>query len=113
MADGTKKNKNDIWISNPGEWVMYGFNSDPEPLGFYFKPSAVKALGDNVVYTARFPLKSASPTAQQGASFLATYDDDRTALDCKKSAFVLIERTIYGKSGEGPYLTLNGVIRSP
>jgi hypothetical protein len=76
--------KDDIWKSSPGEWVMYAFDVQ---LVFYFKPSSVKIVGDSVLYTARFPLKS-NLTVQSNKEFpQAAYEDDTSVIDCKKIRF--------------------------
>ena len=58
----------------------------------------MKALGDKVVYTARYPSKPSNMTVQSEKS--VAYEDDITVLDCKKSLWAMAERTNYNKSGE-------------
>ena len=95
--DVTKQN--DLWRASPGEWVLYAV--DNIPVGYYFKPSAVKAFGDRVVYTSRFILKSfASNASPENTSPVAAYQEDVIALDCQKSVFATAETTIYNKSGD-------------
>ena len=55
--------QNLIWSSLPGEWVMYAF--DTKPVAYYFKPSSIKVFGDQVAYTARWPVNTDAPPAPQ------------------------------------------------
>ena len=93
--------QNDIWSSTPGEWVFYAF--DKQPNAYYFKPNSVKAFGDKVVYTDRFPLKSTNTSPQADKSSLSqepAYEDDTIVLDCKKPIFANADKTVYNKNGE-------------
>ena len=95
--DVTKQS--DLWSASPGEWVLFAV--DNIPVGYYFKPSAVKAFGDRVVYTTRFILKSfASNVSPENTSPVAAYQEDVIALDCQQSVFATAETTIYNKSGD-------------
>jgi TIR domain len=85
--------QNGLWKSRPGEWVMYAI--DKGPVAYFLKPSSIKAFGDSVAYTARYPSYPAPQSSAQGA-----YKDETTVLDCKKSVFLMTERTIYNSAGE-------------
>ena len=90
---------NEIWKANPGEWVLYEVGTQPV-VPYYFNPASVEKLGDKVVYTARFPIKSTTPTAAPGKVLSqAAYQDDKTVFDCKQSFFGMSETTTYDKSG--------------
>lgn len=91
--------QNEFWNSTPGEWVLFAI--DQKPVAYYFKPSSVRSFADRVVYTARFPLKSYNTTAPPDSTAPhGTFEDDSTAIDCKKNLTTLAERTIYNNSGE-------------
>jgi TIR domain len=91
--------QNGVWVSKPGEWVM--FAADNNPVAYYFDPSTLKVIGDRITYTARNPVvpnnANGSPTTTlaQGA-----YQDERTVMDCKKSMATTTERTIYNSKSE-------------
>jgi hypothetical protein len=90
--------QNGVWKSNPGEWVMYAVDQNPE--AYFYKPSSVKVFGDDAAYTARYPLKSSVGTSSDQASTQGVYEDNLTVVDCKKSTSLLAEWTIYNKSGD-------------
>lgn len=89
----------DLWVSNPDEWVLFAVGTNPIAT-YYFKPSSVKMIGEKVSYATRFPLVDKISKAPQNEKFSATYEDDITVLDCKKSTWSLAERTEYSKSGK-------------
>jgi hypothetical protein len=89
--------QHELWVSRPGEWILYAVNNQAVP--YYFQPSSVRTLGDAVVYTARFPLRTTLEPVDNTFP-QAMYEDDTTVLDCKSLAFALTERTIYSKSGQ-------------
>jgi TIR domain-containing protein len=91
--------QNAIWNSRPGEWIMYAF--DQAPVAYFIKPSSLKVFGDSVAYTARYPLHSTvSGAASSQGTGQGTYEDMTQVLDCKKSVFVMTERTVYNSAGE-------------
>ena len=81
--------------SDPGKWVMFAI--DKLPVAYYFDPASVKTVGDEVTYTARFPLKSANASAS--AAPQGAYQDQTDVIECKKSISFTLERTIYDKTG--------------
>jgi hypothetical protein len=85
--------ENGIWISSPGEWVLYGADKN---VAYYFKPSEVGKRGDYAVITTRFPFKPPEPN---NTGPLGAYQEDRIIFDCKKLLFAIPERTIYNKAG--------------
>jgi hypothetical protein len=88
----------EFWPSKPGEWVLYAV--DQQPIAYYFKPSSLQASGDRVTFTARYPSKSLLSNSPENMSSHAAYEDDTTVLDCKRTLSLLMEKTIYNKSGE-------------
>ena len=96
-TDNTKLN--DLWIVKPGEWVLFAF--DQKPVAFYFKPSAVKYVGDRVAFLIRFPLKPDEAKPSPDNSLLAnSYEQDMEVIDCKKSLQALAQRIVFNKSGD-------------
>jgi hypothetical protein len=92
-------NQKDLWTSGPGEWVLYA--ADRLPLGYYFRPDSVKMFGDQVAFSARFPLKSIIAVATVDSKLpLGVYQDETTVIDCKKSTVATAETTIYDKAGK-------------
>ncbi len=85
-----------IWSSKPGEWVMFTF--DNAPAAWYFKPSSVKILGDNLEYTARFPLKIINETEPSDQT--AVYKDDEGIVSCKTAKWAQVEVTYYNRLGQ-------------
>jgi hypothetical protein len=79
-----------IWPSAPGEWVLYGANTE---IGYYFKSGSIRKSEDTAIYTARYPYKPA------GSSATATYQDDQIVFDCKAHKSALAESTMYDKAG--------------
>jgi hypothetical protein len=88
--------ENVIWSARPGEWVLFGADVQPG-VGYYFKPSATKKIGDYVVLTVRNPFKPAD-TPRNGP--LGAYQDGRQVFDCKKNISATSEATIYNRTGE-------------
>jgi hypothetical protein len=88
--------KDAVWSSSPGEWVLYGADSQPG-VGYYFKPSTRKKFGDRAVITIRSPFKP-SDTSSTGP--MGAYQDGRAVFDCKTNVFASAETTIYNKVGE-------------
>ena len=87
-----------IWTSS-GEWALFAINNQSTP--YYFQPSSVSPLGDTVIYTTRFPMRSANPSGPTDKVFpQPAYEDGVTVLDCKRAMFALTERTVYNSSGE-------------
>lgn len=89
-------NQGAIWSSKPGEWIMFAF--DNTPAAYYFKPSSVKFFGDNLVYTARFPLKIINETEPSNQT--AVYQDDEGIVGCKTGKWAQAEVTYYNRAGE-------------
>lgn len=87
-------NQGAIWSSKPGEWVMFAL--DHTPAAYYFSPSSVKMFGDNLVYSARFPLKIINETENQ----TAVYRDDEAIVGCKTGKWAQAEVTYYNRAGE-------------
>ena len=85
-----------IWSSKPGEWVMFAF--DNTPAAWYFKPSSVKIFGDNLEYTARFPLKIINETEPSDQT--AVYKDDEGIVSCKTAKWAQAEVTYYNRAGQ-------------
>jgi hypothetical protein len=85
-----------IWRSNPGEWVMFAV--DQRPIAYYYRPSSVKIFGDNLAYKTRYLLQSVNTNAP--SEQIATYEDDETVIGCKTSTWAQAEITYYNKSGE-------------
>ena len=95
---GTLMSDGDIWRDSPGKWVMYAV--DNNAIAYYFDPTSLKIDGDKISYSARFPLK---PNKENQTPFHGTYEDDLTALDCKKSLSATDGRTVYDQSGKVLY----------
>jgi TIR domain len=94
----TTTTQNDIWKSRPGEWVMYAF--DNKPVAYFIKPSSLKVFGDRVAYTGRYPLHGNVSGASSQSTSQGIYEDQTGVLDCKKSVYVMAERTVYNSAGE-------------
>ncbi len=90
--------QNYIWKSRPGEWIMFAYDNSLN--AYFFNPSSIKAFGDNISYTGRFLLKSVSVPSSEKNSAQGAYEDNITALNCKKSIYAVAERTVYNTSGE-------------
>jgi hypothetical protein len=84
----------EIWSASPGEWVLYGADTQ---FSYYFKADSIKKVGDRAVITSRAPFKP-SDTTTSGLS--AAYQDTLIVLDCKKDLFATAETTSYNKAGE-------------
>jgi TIR domain len=95
LANGTWTNG--FWKSNPSEWVLYAIDNAQPPAAYFLKPSSIKSFGDSVAYVPRFVLHS---NATSQSTFQGTYEDNLQVLDCKKSVFVIAERTVYSLAGE-------------
>lgn len=89
-----------IWKSRPGEWILYGLDSDIQPAEYFLNANSVKKFGDRAVYIARFPLKSNTASSPEINSVQGAYEDNATVIDCTKSVFILAERTVYNARGE-------------
>ncbi len=89
--------QNGVWKSHLGEWVLFAI--DKKPVAYFISPNSIKAFGDRVAYTARFPLYAATNSSERNPG-QGAYEDDTGVLDCKKSAFVMSERTVYNAAGE-------------
>lgn len=87
-----------IWSSNPGEWVMFAADNNSPAFAYYYKPSSVKAVGDNIVYDTRFPLKSANTNTP--SERMATNEEDTTVVSCKTPTWAQAQVTYYNQSGE-------------
>ncbi|HEY5065040.1 MAG TPA: toll/interleukin-1 receptor domain-containing protein [Xanthobacteraceae bacterium] len=92
----TSPGQSAIWSSEPGEWVMFAF--DNTPAAWYFKPSSVKIFGDNLEYTARFPLKIINETEPSDQT--AVYKDDEGIVSCKTAKWAQAEVTYYNRAGQ-------------
>jgi hypothetical protein len=84
---------NGVWKSRNGEWVLYAVDSSPA--AHFFKPSSIKSFGDRVAYTKRFALNPSSEAR--------SYQDEVEVLNCKRSVFAQVERTIYNSAGQVIY----------
>jgi TIR domain len=98
-SDTATTNHNGIWASRPGEWILFATNNQVPATAYYFQPDSVRTIGDAVVYAARFPLTAAATTSADATLPRPTYQDDTSVIDCKKSTFALVERTVYSRSG--------------
>jgi hypothetical protein len=73
---------------------------DKTPVAYFLKPSSLKVFEDRAAYTARYPLHSNVSDASSQSTGQGAYEDDTQVLDCKKSVFVMAERTVYSSAGE-------------
>lgn len=96
-TEGTSQNG--IWTSQPGEWVMYATDSQTPAVAYYFAPSSVRKFDDAVAYKVRFPVTRDPQTVKGEMLPQPTYEDQLTVIECKKSTFVIAERTLYSNSG--------------
>jgi hypothetical protein len=92
----TVSESGEIWRASPGEWILFGADTQPG-VGYYFEPSASKKFGDRAVLTVRYPFK---PADAPGTGPLGAYQDGRVVFDCKNNNFASAETTIYNKAGE-------------
>lgn len=89
-------NQGAIWSSEPGKWVMFAL--DNTPAAYYFSPGSVKMFGDNLAYTARFPLKIINETKPSNQT--AVYRDDEAIVGCKTAKWAQAAVTYYNRAGE-------------
>jgi hypothetical protein len=86
-----------IWSSRPGEWVLYGYTDKWR--GYYFQPSSVKPFANAIFYTARNATDTTIGLSDDPLREPA-YEEERSLLDCQKSAVLLAEKTVFSQSGE-------------
>jgi TIR domain len=89
---------NGVWKSRNGEWVLYAV--DNSPAAHFVNPSSIKSFGGRVAYTTRFALNPSSEAR--------SYEDDVEVLDCKRSVFAPVEKTIYNSAGKVIYWLKSG-----
>ena len=79
------RRSNEIWVSTPGEWVLYGTaNVGSSHLSHFFKSKSLKIYGHRVAYDVRYTVASPNSPITDAPNLQAVYEDVTNVLDCKK-----------------------------